>query len=90
MGNMACGGAQSPNEVNKTSTHSGGDKMIERVKIFKAGAMEHLVVSSGAVTTKDWAKQENVLRIEQPDFSLLEKRIIKYKRMKNKQTCDKW
>ena len=52
---MACVGAQSPNEVNKTSTHSGGDNMIERVKIFKAGVIEHLVVSSGVVSTKDWA-----------------------------------
>ena len=42
MGNMACVGLQSPNEVNKTSTHSGRDKMIERMKIFEAGVTEHL------------------------------------------------
>ena len=42
VGNMACVGPHSPNEVNKTSTHSGGDKMIERVKILEAGVTEHL------------------------------------------------
>ena len=44
MGNMACVGPQSPNEVNKTSTYSGGDKMIESVEIFKAGVTGHLQV----------------------------------------------